>query len=150
MLIAMIWRSLRFTGSFTRFTALYIANASMTITKIANPMIMIAVLINQMTIGLQSAIQATGKIKKYMLTVGFVKLFIIPIGYFLLKNNYSLFYVMVAYVFLEFLAGVLRIINMNYYGLSFIVFLKNVLLNLILSSILVLLIDDMVVEVDSF
>lgn len=100
-------------------------------------MIMIAVLINQMTIGLQSAIQATGKIKKYMLTVGFVKLFIIPIGYLLLKNNYSLFYVMVAYVFLEFLAGVLRIINMNYYGLSFIVFLKNVLLKQLIPFVLI-------------
>ncbi|MGP1992281.1 hypothetical protein D9V96_010365 [Zobellia laminariae] len=78
-------------------------------TAIFAQLILIAILLNQMTIGLQSALQATGKIKLYQTVVGGVILMTLPIAYFFLKLGYPPYFVFVSYIGLEIIAIILRI-----------------------------------------
>lgn len=70
---------------------------------------LITTLINQTTIGLQSAIQATGKIRAYQLVIGGVVLMNVPISYILLKQGLPPHSVLVCAVFIESLACAFRI-----------------------------------------
>jgi O-antigen/teichoic acid export membrane protein len=79
-------------------------------------MILLSIMINQLTIGLQSAIQATGKIKNYMIFVGGTKIMMIPVAFLLLKFDLPLISVMIAYVVFEFTASILRLICLKIYG----------------------------------
>ena len=72
-------------------------------------LILVAVMVNQITVGLDSAIQATGRIKVYMILVGLIKLGILPLGYLLLKTGYSSISVIIGYAVLEGIAGCARI-----------------------------------------
>lgn len=72
--------------------------------------VLISIMINQSTIGLQSAIQAVGNIKKYMILVGGNKLLILPIAYLCLKIGLSPISVMITYMFFEALSSLLRLI----------------------------------------
>lgn len=72
-------------------------------------LILISTLINQLTIGLQSAIQATGKIKVYQIVVGSIILFNLPIAYLLLKLGYSAPTVMYSFIVIEVIACAFRI-----------------------------------------
>lgn len=73
-------------------------------------LILIGALINQLTIGLQSAMQATGNIRFYQIVVGGVILFNLPVGYTLLKLGYPAYSVLISYVVIEFSACVFRLI----------------------------------------
>jgi O-antigen/teichoic acid export membrane protein len=64
-------------------------------------LVIIGTLTNQLTIGLQSAVQATGKIKKYQSIVGSVILFNLPLSYGLLKLNFPAYSVMVSFIGIE-------------------------------------------------
>jgi O-antigen/teichoic acid export membrane protein len=89
-------------------------------------MILLSIMINQLTIGLQSAIQATGRIKNYMIFVGSTKIMMIPVAFLFLKWNLPLISVMIAYVIFEFTAGILRLICLKVYGqLSIKYFIRN-------------------------
>jgi Na+-driven multidrug efflux pump len=72
--------------------------------------ILLAIMINQLTIGLDSAIHATGNIKWYMIIAGTIKLLILPFGYILLKLGFSPNSVLVGYAFFEGLAGIARLL----------------------------------------
>ena len=72
--------------------------------------ILISLLISQTTVGIQSAIQATGNIKLYMILVGATKLALVPLSYLFLQFGLSLFTVMVAFISLEMMAGFFRLI----------------------------------------
>ena len=72
-------------------------------------LIILAVMVNQITIGLDSAIQASGNIKRYMLVAGSIKLLVMPIGYVILQMGFSPILVMQAYVLIEFFAGIARL-----------------------------------------
>ncbi|MDR2039820.1 MAG: hypothetical protein LBQ60_18005 [Bacteroidales bacterium] len=74
---------------------------------------LISVMTDQLTIGLTSAIQATGKIKSYMIIVGSIKLLILPSAYVLLRLNYSIMTVLIVYVSLEILAGSFRLLSLK-------------------------------------
>lgn len=74
---------------------------------------LISVLIDQLTVGLTSAIQATGKIRTYMIVVGSVKLLILPGAYILLRLGSPVLWVLVVYVSLEILAGAFRIFSLH-------------------------------------
>jgi O-antigen/teichoic acid export membrane protein len=76
-------------------------------------LILIAFMVNQITVGLDSAAQATGKIKKYMLLVGSTKLMIIPVAFILLKLDFSIYSVFCSYIILEGLGGICRIYILN-------------------------------------
>jgi O-antigen/teichoic acid export membrane protein len=91
-------------------------------------MILLSIMINQLTIGLQSAIQATGKIKNYMIFVGGTKIMMVPVAFFFLKLELPLISVMIAYAIFEFTAGILRLICLKTYGqLSIKRFIQNTL-----------------------
>jgi Na+-driven multidrug efflux pump len=89
-------------------------------------MILLSIMINQLTIGLQSAIQATGKIKNYMILVGGTKIMMIPVAFLFLKLQLPLITVMIAYAAFELAAGILRLICLKVYGqLSIKLFIRN-------------------------
>lgn len=70
-------------------------------------------LVNQLTVGLQSAIQATGNIKIYQLVIGSTILLNLPIAWFLLKNGYSPYWIFIAYVLIEGIACSMRLYFMR-------------------------------------
>lgn len=102
---------------------------------------LLSVMINQLTIGLQSAIQATGKIKMYQIVVGTLILFNLPIAYILLKNGFEAYTVLISYALVELLACSARIYFLKLVGNLSVrqyfksVFLKELIPVLIIVSI---------------
>jgi O-antigen/teichoic acid export membrane protein len=91
-------------------------------------LVLIGALTNQLTIGLQTALQAIGKIKLYQIIVGSLLLLNLPISYCLLRLNYPAYSVLISYCFIELLACSLRIIFMvNIGGLSWSMFFHRVI-----------------------
>lgn len=81
--------------------------------------ILIGTMINQLTIGLQSALQATGKIKIYQVTVGTTLLLNLPVAFILLKLQYPAYSVLVSYAIIEAISCNLRLLfARNIAGLS--------------------------------
>lgn len=70
---------------------------------------LITVLVNQLTIGVQSAVQAIGQIKLYQIVVGSIILVTLPLGYLLLKLGYEPHFVLIAASVTEFLGCILRL-----------------------------------------
>jgi len=79
-------------------------------TVIFAQLILISLLINQMTIGLQSALQATGKIKLYQIVVGGLILLTLPVAYLFLEMGYPPYSVFISYMIFESLAVILRML----------------------------------------
>ncbi|MDR0603325.1 MAG: hypothetical protein LBG80_03370 [Bacteroidales bacterium] len=71
---------------------------------------LIGLLINQLTIGLQSAIQATGKIKMYQSVISGILLFNLPVSYVLLKFNLPVYSVLVSFITIESVCCIFRLI----------------------------------------
>lgn len=94
-------------------------------------LILIAVMIDQLTIGLSSAVQAIGKLRIYMLIAGAIKLLILPLGYILLKSGSNVNSVFLGYAFCEFIAGIARLFLLKYQsGLSIKIYFQNVFLKI--------------------
>lgn len=55
----------------------------------------------QYSVGIMSAIQATGKIRNYQITIGSILLMNIPIAYVILKLGFPVYYTTIAFVILE-------------------------------------------------
>lgn len=72
-------------------------------------LIIISSLIVQLTVGLQSAAQATGKIKYYQIVVGTVLLLNIPTSYVFLKLGFPAYIVMTVTISLDFTACLFRL-----------------------------------------
>ncbi|MEH6305211.1 hypothetical protein RYH73_06125 [Olivibacter sp. CPCC 100613] len=72
-------------------------------------LVIIATLINQLTVGLQSAIQATGNIKAYQSLVGTLILLNLPLAYILLLLGFSAESVLKSYCLVELIACGLRL-----------------------------------------
>lgn len=53
--------------------------------------IIIATLVSQLTLGLESGIQAVGKIRRYQIIVGSIQIMVLPLSYFFLKAGYSIY-----------------------------------------------------------
>jgi O-antigen/teichoic acid export membrane protein len=91
-------------------------------------LMLITTMINQLTVGLTSAIQAAGKITSYMLVVGSIKLLILPCTYLLLMSGNSVISVLIGYISLELLADSTRLLILRkIVGLSIKTFFKRVL-----------------------
>lgn len=71
-------------------------------------LILIGGLANSLTVGLQSAIQATSRIKAYQSVVGSIQLLNLPIAYCLLRQGFSPQIVPISFVGIELLACVAR------------------------------------------
>jgi len=96
-------------------------------------LVLIALLCNQLTIGLQSALQATGKIKIYQSVVGSILLFNLPIAYVLLRTGFPAYSVLISFISIELIACLLRLYFSNKFAGLFIreyverVFLKEII-----------------------
>ncbi|HVD98460.1 MAG TPA: hypothetical protein VNB90_09680 [Cytophagaceae bacterium] len=68
-------------------------------------LILLGALINQLTVGLQSALQAVGEIKMYQIVVGSIILLNLPVAFILLKNGFPAYTVFVSYSIIELFAS---------------------------------------------
>jgi len=78
-------------------------------TSVFCSLILISILINQVTIGIQSGLQATGKVKIYQIAVGSLILLNIPIAVLLLKIGFKPYSILVSYAFVESIACCMRL-----------------------------------------
>lgn len=91
-------------------------------------LILIGTLFNQLTVGLQSAIQAKGNIKFYQVLVGSMLIMNLPIAYYLLYIGSSAYWVLVSYCAMEVVACISRLVFANkLVGLSFMTYFKSVI-----------------------
>lgn len=80
---------------------------------------LLAALFNQITVGLASANQATGKIRNYTILICTIRLAVLPLGFLLLKNGYSVNSLFALYALLVGCSSIFRIwfmkksINLN-------------------------------------
>jgi len=92
-------------------------------------MILCAIMINRMTIGLQSGLQSLGKIKYYMLLGGGLRSLMLPVSYVFLKMGYDFSVVMYCYIFFEIVYGIIRVYYFCYYTkVPFSSLLRNIFL----------------------
>lgn len=104
-------------------------------------LIIIITLINQLSIGLQTAIQTIGKIKNYQAFMGTLLLFNLPVAYVLLKLGFPAYSVLIASVVLECVALVSRMLfARKLTGLSIKDFLQNVIIKVVLTLVLSIII----------
>ncbi|MFT3934319.1 MAG: hypothetical protein QM726_11925 [Chitinophagaceae bacterium] len=73
-------------------------------------LILIGALINQLTIGVEAALQAVGKVASYQIIVGLLLLCNIPIAYVLLNVKWPAYSVLVSYALIELAACVVRLV----------------------------------------
>lgn len=96
-------------------------------------LILFALMVNQITVGIDSGVQAVGNLKRYMLIVGLTKLLIVPVGYILLSFSFDYMAIFFTYILLEALGGILRIfLAKELFGMKIIDYFKKVLLPLML------------------
>ncbi len=92
-------------------------------------MVMVAIICDSLTIGLNYINQAIGKIKLYTILINTPKILTLPIALFLCLKGCSLTVLAYVYVFIELFCSLFRIILINRTaGLNIIVFFKDVLL----------------------
>jgi O-antigen/teichoic acid export membrane protein len=101
---------------------------------------LIAIMINQLTIGLQSAFQATGRIKEYQIIVGSTLLFNLPVAYFMLKFELPIYSVLISYIFFEIVSTFLRIFLLKKIaGLSVDEFIHKVIYKTLFPTLTIIL-----------
>jgi len=94
--------------------------------------IMIAFIIDQLTLGLHAANQATGRIETYTILTTIPKILIVPIMWMVLKCGFPIYIAMLFYIGIEFVVAVFRIPYMKISaGLNISKYIKNVILPLI-------------------
>lgn len=99
-------------------------------------MALLSNLIDQLTIGFFFANQAIGKLKYYSLSVSTIKLLCIPLVLICLHYNKDIHYVMIAFVFVEFLSAIARIPFLHKTGgLKYSSFFKDVITRILLPTI---------------
>lgn len=100
-------------------------------------LIILITLINQLSIGLQTAIQSIGKIKIYQAFMGTLLLFNLPLAYLLLKLGLPSYSVLICAIVLESVALVARMLfARKLTGLPIKDFLHNVIIKAVLSLVL--------------
>ncbi|PZP50045.1 MAG: hypothetical protein DI598_06510 [Pseudopedobacter saltans] len=78
-------------------------------TEIFCSLTILAILINQETVGLQSAVQAIGKIKVYQIVMGSLLILNLPVAYLLLSIGFPSYWAILVFVIIEAVACVFRI-----------------------------------------
>ena len=71
--------------------------------------VLVAMMFDQLTVGINSAFQACKFVKQSSIYVGAVKILILPIGFLLLKMQMSVYWVVLLYALVELLAGGVRL-----------------------------------------
>ncbi|WP_242134063.1 lipopolysaccharide biosynthesis protein [Aestuariivivens marinum] len=89
-------------------------------------------LTNQLTIGLQTAIQSGGNIKLYQSVVGSILLLNLPLAYFIYSLGYPAYYGLISFILIELLACVSRLfISSKILGLSLKDYYQNVIIKIV-------------------
>lgn len=102
-------------------------------TVLFSRLILIAMMADQLTVGLDSAFKSCNFVRHSAIYVGVVKLMILPLGYVLLKLQMSVYWVVILYALVEFLAGAVRImLSKRLMGLRISTYFKNVPMRVIL------------------
>lgn len=92
-------------------------------------LVLLTMLTNQLTIGLQSAAQAAGRIKTYQITISAVLVVSLPIAYLLLKMGYPPYVVLASNILIEFTACMFRMFFVKHLaGLRVKTFVQRVFL----------------------
>ncbi len=92
-------------------------------------LILSSILINQLTIGLPSAIQSTGKIKIFQIFISLATLSYLPLAYVFLKLKLPPYFVLVLAITTELLIGLIRVAFLKKVtGLHFTYFIRKVLI----------------------
>lgn len=100
-------------------------------------LILIGMMINQLSIGLQSAIQAVGRVKLYQIVVSIILLCNLPFAYILLKLNCSPNLVLVLYCVIELFASFWKLLFLKLtVSLSINSYLKRVFLPTLLPCLI--------------
>lgn len=112
-------------------------------------LLLVGILLNQLTIGLQSALQAVGKIRVYQSIVGGLLLLNLPIAYFLLRSGLSAYIVLVSYILIEFFACIIRMLIAKRIGVVDVnLYLKKVILPIIITLVPVLFIGVLIIQLN--
>ncbi|WP_255412416.1 hypothetical protein [Dysgonomonas sp. Marseille-P4361] len=113
---------------------------------------LITTIINQLTVGLPSAIQATGRIKGYQSIVGSILLLNVPLAYILLAVGLDPIFVLVGMMFVEIVAALFRIyfakknVGLSIYGYYSLVLKKITIPVIINISCCLLVVSSTTVE----
>ncbi|MDR7210677.1 MATE family efflux transporter [Flavobacterium piscis] len=111
----------------------------------------LSLLIGQLTIGLQTAVQATGFVKIYQLVVGSIQLLNVPVYFILFYFGYPPYWAVMAYCFFEFMACVARfIILRNLIEIKLIDFINDVTLPQLIPTIISTVVCMIMVNVFDF
>lgn len=114
-------------------------------------LILIGSMIEQLTVGLKSAVQSVGQIKKYMVVVGGIILLNLPLTYILLYSGHKAESALIVFVFLEIIAGIVRLFyTVKLTGLKILIFLDNVVVKVIPPVLCSLLTCIIIVETLEF
>ncbi len=90
--------------------------------------VLLAMMFDQLTVGINSSFQACNLVKISSIYVGAVKILILPLGYFLLSLNFSVVSVIILYAFVELFAGFVRLyIASHFLNISLMDYSRNVL-----------------------
>lgn len=100
-------------------------------------LIIIITLISQLSVGIQTSIQATGKIAKYQLVVGTILLFNLPISFTFLLYGYPPQIVIIISIFIEIFAFFIRILFLKtMFSYKPLISLKEILLPILVPTII--------------
>lgn len=100
-------------------------------------LIVIATLINQLSAGIQVAVQSVGKIRKYQVVVSTIVLLNLPVAWLLLKAGYPSSAVLVSAIVIEVVSGIYRMIAARQItGLSPWLFTRQVVIRAIVPVLL--------------
>lgn len=78
--------------------------------------ILVALIVDQLTIGLTSANQALGNIRNYSIVTSTVRLLALPMSWYALSFGYPCDAIMWSYIFVELLIGIIRLPFLKYNG----------------------------------
>jgi O-antigen/teichoic acid export membrane protein len=110
-------------------------------------LMLIAMLASQLTVGLQSAVQATGKIKVYQSVVGSLLILNLPLAYLLLKIGMPAYSVLISFSAIEILACCFRLVFLKILaGLSIRQYVEEVFLRIIVPVLSVVIVGYLVVH----
>lgn len=90
-------------------------------------MTMLILLVNSLSTPVMTAVNATGRIRKYQVIIGSIQLMIVPVSYFILRMGANAESVFVVYLFITILAQISRLLILKpLINLSLIKFIKMV------------------------
>lgn len=108
-------------------------------TTILSSTILIFSLVYQYSMGLMSAIQATGKIRNYQITMGILILFNVPLSYMFLKIGLPPYYTTIGFIIIEVISLVIRL----FFAHSLVgIRIRDFILKVMLPSIVVMLLSS--------